>query len=151
MLHVYHHISVPMVGWMSNWVSIVMSHFSGVTKLRPSPFPLPQISPTMPVLGLFAMLISFCHILMYTYYAMASFGPSVQPYLWWKKYLTQIQLIQFAIIGLYGLFLNLLHTGYPFIYRMMPVSQAIIYLILFGHFYWRSYGFNSKKKEPKED
>lgn len=76
---------------------------------------------------------------MYSYYALAALGPRVQPYLWWKKYLTQIQLIQFAIIGLYGVFLNMFHYGYPLVYRMMPVSQAIIYLVLFGDFYLKSY------------
>ncbi len=76
---------------------------------------------------------------MYSYYGLSSFGPQIQPYLWWKKYITQIQLIQFAIIGLYGLCLNLLHSGYPLIYRMMPVSQALIFLVMFGQFYVRSY------------
>lgn len=130
-LHVYHHISVPMVGWLSNWVN-----------LNPT-FPMltlwVQISPTMPVLGFFVMLNSACHILMYSYYAMTALGKWLQPYLWWKPYITQIQLIQFMLIGLYGILLNALHTGYPLIYRMMPISQAAIYLIMFGNFYISSY------------
>ena len=28
---------------------------------------------------------------MYTYYGLAALGPSIQPYLWWKKYLTKLQ------------------------------------------------------------
>lgn len=98
-----------------------------------------QISPTMPVLGLFAMLNCFCHVIMYSYYALSSLGPRIQPFLWWKKYITQVQLFQFAIIGLYGVFLQVFHNGYPLIYRMMPVSQAIIFLFMFGQFYVRSY------------
>lgn len=93
----------------------------------------------MPVLGLFAMLNCFCHVIMYSYYALASLGPKIQPYLWWKKYITQIQLFQFGIIGLYGLFLNLLHTNYPLFYRMLPVTQAIIFIAMFGNFYIKSY------------
>lgn len=106
----------------------------------------------MPVLGLFVMCNSFCHTLMYTYYAISSFGPSVQPYLWWKKYLTQIQLIQFAIIGLYGLAIQVFHSGYPLAYRVIPISQAIIYLVLFGNFYLKSYNTdNNKKKQQLEE
>ncbi|KAH9374277.1 hypothetical protein HPB48_005597 [Haemaphysalis longicornis] len=32
---------------------------------------------------------SFVHIIMYTYYFLACLGPSVQKYLWWKRYLTR--------------------------------------------------------------
>ena len=35
---------------------------------------------------------------MYSYYFLASLGPRVRPYLWWKRYLTQLQLAQFAFI-----------------------------------------------------
>lgn len=40
-----------------------------------------------------AMINSFVHVLMYSYYALAALGPSVSKYLWWKKYLTIIQLV----------------------------------------------------------
>ena len=35
---------------------------------------------------------------MYFYYFCAAFGPEVQKYLWWKKYITTIQLIQFVLV-----------------------------------------------------
>uniref|UniRef100_A0A8B9S2T3 Elongation of very long chain fatty acids protein n=2 Tax=Apteryx owenii TaxID=8824 RepID=A0A8B9S2T3_APTOW len=38
------------------------------------------------------MLNSFVHIFMYAYYALASLGPQRQHYLWWKRYLTIMQL-----------------------------------------------------------
>lgn len=87
---------------------------------------------------------------MYSYYALTSLGPKIQPYLWWKKYITQIQLIQFGIIGLYGLLLNTLHTGYPFFYRMLPVSQAIIFIAMFGNFYIQSYAKSKKTQWTKQ-
>lgn len=34
------------------------------------------------------------HILMYLYYGLASCGPKIQKYLWWKKYLTIIQMVR---------------------------------------------------------
>jgi elongation of very long chain fatty acids protein 4 len=39
------------------------------------------------------MLNSLVHTVMYAYYMFAAFGPHMQPYLWWKKYLTQLQLV----------------------------------------------------------
>ncbi len=40
-----------------------------------------------------AMLNSFVHVIMYSYYGLSAMGPAVQKYLWWKKYLTQLQLV----------------------------------------------------------
>ena len=39
------------------------------------------------------MLNSFVHIFMYGYYALASLGPQMHRYLWWKRYLTIMQLV----------------------------------------------------------
>ncbi|CAM9656814.1 unnamed protein product [Lampetra fluviatilis] len=36
---------------------------------------------------------SFVHVFMYTYYGLSVLGPAVQKYLWWKSYLTILQLI----------------------------------------------------------
>lgn len=35
------------------------------------------------------------HVLMYLYYGLASCGPKIQKYLWWKKYLTIIQMVRY--------------------------------------------------------
>jgi len=40
-----------------------------------------------------AMINSFTHILMYTYYGVSALGPRYQKFLWWKRYLTIIQLV----------------------------------------------------------
>ena len=40
------------------------------------------------------MLNSLVHVIMYSYYFLAALGPSLQPYLWWKRYLTTFQMIQ---------------------------------------------------------
>ena len=39
------------------------------------------------------MANSFIHVVMYTYYMLAAVGPHMQPYLWWKKHLTKLQLV----------------------------------------------------------
>ena len=47
-----------------------------------------------------AMLNSFVHIFMYTYYGLAAIGPHMQKYLWWKRYLTRMQLVSIYSTGL---------------------------------------------------
>lgn len=42
----------------------------------------------------FGFINTFVHILMYTYYFFAALGPQYQKYLWWKKYLTAIQMVR---------------------------------------------------------
>lgn len=39
-----------------------------------------------------ACLNSFIHVLMYSYYGLSAI-PAMRPYLWWKKYITQGQLV----------------------------------------------------------
>jgi GNS1/SUR4 family. len=39
------------------------------------------------------MANSFIHVLMYTYYGLSAMGPHIAKYLWWKKYLTILQLV----------------------------------------------------------
>ncbi|GFT41548.1 elongation of very long chain fatty acids protein 7 [Nephila pilipes] len=41
------------------------------------------------------------HVIMYFYYGLAACGPSIRKYLWWKKYLTLIQILQIVFIVTY--------------------------------------------------
>lgn len=41
---------------------------------------------------------SFVHIIMYSYYMFAAMGPQFQKYLWWKKYITNLQMVSVIII-----------------------------------------------------
>ncbi|KAK4827850.1 hypothetical protein QYF61_022000 [Mycteria americana] len=67
-LHVYHHATMFNIWWcVLNWIPCGQSFFG----------------PT---------LNSFIHVLMYSYYGL-SVIPSMRKYLWWKKYLTQAQLV----------------------------------------------------------
>ncbi|PRD28742.1 UNVERIFIED_CONTAM: Elongation of very long chain fatty acids protein 4 [Trichonephila clavipes] len=40
----------------------------------------------------------FVHVIMYFYYGLAAFGKRMKKYLWWKRYLTVMQILQFVII-----------------------------------------------------
>lgn len=44
-----------------------------------------------------ATINSSIHVLMYGYYGLAALGPQMQKYLWWKKYLTIIQMVSVAL------------------------------------------------------
>lgn len=68
-LHLYHHSMMPICAWIG-------ARF------------LPGGHGTL--LGL---INSFIHIIMYTYYLLASLGPQYQKYLWWKKHLTAMQMV----------------------------------------------------------
>lgn len=44
--------------------------------------------------GIFFPLINcLVHVVMYSYYCLSAMGPSVRKHLWWKKYLTQFQMV----------------------------------------------------------
>jgi phosphatidylglycerophosphate synthase len=43
----------------------------------------------------FALLNTFVHIIMYFYYMVSAMGPKYQKYIWWKKYLTTFQMVNF--------------------------------------------------------
>lgn len=128
-LHLYHHSVVPLLGWVSL-----------------------KIAPTASCLGLFPLVNTLVHIIMYTYYALSSLGPSVQPYLWWKKYITQIQLAQFVLYGVYTVFFLRLQEGYPIrVWGYIGGSQPFIFFYLFFRFYMSSYNSSKKKQlQPKK-
>jgi len=72
-----------------------------------------KLAPTVPPIAVFAILNTMVHVIMYSYYALSAFGPRIQKYLWWKKYITIIQLIQFGLFITYGIFSAFLSSGYP--------------------------------------
>lgn len=45
-----------------------------------------------------ALLNCVVHVVMYTYYGLTAMGPNYQKYLWWKKYLTTIQLVRLELL-----------------------------------------------------
>ncbi|XP_070506900.1 very long chain fatty acid elongase 7-like [Chironomus tepperi] len=93
----------------------------------------------------FAFLNTFVHVVMYTYYMIAAIGPEMQKYLWWKKYLTILQMIQFVLVLLHSmqlLFDNPCNVPMSFVYFIG--GHAVLFLVLFANFYNRTY---SRRKE----
>ncbi|XP_043663831.1 elongation of very long chain fatty acids protein 7 isoform X2 [Vespula pensylvanica] len=121
-LHVYHHTVMPMIAW-------------GATKYYPGGH------------GTFIGLInSFVHIVMYTYYLLAALLPQYQKYLWWKKYITTLQMGQFCLAFLHNSQLLLYDCGYPRWSVVLTLPNAIFFYLLFSDFYKMAYEPDRRKK-----
>lgn len=98
-----------------------------------------------------ALLNTFIHVVMYTYYALAALGPHMQPYLWWKRHLTKMQMIQFSIVvGHSCLLLFKNDCGYPIAQSAITTGFMIMFLVLFGQFYSKSYKEKGNVKNLEE-
>ena len=123
-LHVYHHISVPVESWI---------YF--------------RLCATECVAIPFALLNSFVHSIMYAYYGLATLGPQMQPYLTWKRYLTQLQIAQFIVIVLFSIYFLLNQRGYPLYFPLNMLLQSALYIILFTRFYLNTYTKTTAKSD----
>lgn len=114
-LHKYHHSSMFLVWWTA--VRFV-----------------PGGSAIVPI-----VVNSLVHVLMYTYYGVSAIGPRMQKYLWWKRHLTIIQLVQFFVGVSIGI--HLITSGCQFTRWMQYVfsGYAFSFIILFGNFYLHEY------------
>lgn len=122
-LHIYHHATMFNIWWfVMNWIPCGHSFFG----------------PT---------LNSFVHVVMYSYYGLSSI-PAMRPYLWWKKYLTQLQLIQFFLTVSHSTCAVLWPCGFPTGWTRFQISYMFTLIILFTNFYFQTYKRlkNSSKK-----
>ncbi|XP_058969045.2 very long chain fatty acid elongase 4 [Pocillopora verrucosa] len=123
-LHVYHHASMCVLWWMvCKWVPGGVSYFGATCN-------------------------SFVHVIMYAYYGLSAIGPQMRPYLWWKRYITKLQLTQFAVVIVSGFF-SLLDHGckYPTWAKWVMVFYTFIMMGLFTNFYIKTYLQNRSNKE----
>ncbi|XP_063627894.1 very long chain fatty acid elongase AAEL008004-like [Cydia splendana] len=122
-LHVYHHFGVIMVAW-------------GITKWVPG--------------GHMTMLVtlnSFVHMVMYTYYLLTVWDDSYRHSLWWKKHVTQLQLLQFTYLMVhFGALVVKRECDYPRPCAYIMFPQNLFMVLMFGDFYYRTY----IKKKPKQ-
>nr|BBF94989.1 elongation of very long chain fatty acids protein 9 [Orthetrum albistylum] len=122
-LHLYHHTLMPVCAWIG-------------TKFLPGGH------------GTFLGVInSFVHIIMYFYYMMSAMGPQYQKYLWWKKYLTTLQMVQFCMIFIHSSQLLIYECNYPKTIIVLLGINALFFLGLFGNFYRKSYKARNMKVE----
>ncbi|KAL8614269.1 hypothetical protein ACOMHN_007607 [Nucella lapillus] len=114
-LHMYHHSSMPLLWWIG-------------TRFAPGGEAF-----------FCATMNSFVHVVMYSYYMMSAMGSALQPYLWWKKYLTSLQLLQFVLI--LGRVSYTVYTGcqYPRLFQKMLLVYMVTLITLFSNFYFHAY------------
>lgn len=115
-LHVYHHTGMVVLIWHG------CKYFAGGHSMF-----LPTIN-------------SFVHIVMYSYYFITSLNPEYRKNIWWKKHITQIQLIQFFLITLhYAILLFQPNCNYPKWVVGVLLPQNFFMFMLFGDFYYKMY------------
>ncbi|XP_053649694.2 very long chain fatty acid elongase 7-like [Cherax quadricarinatus] len=88
---------------------------------------------------LMGFLNSFVHTVMYLYYLLAALGPRVRPYLWWKKYLTTLQMLQFIAIMIHSVQLAFIECKVPTQITWWVCGNACMFLVLFASFYQQAY------------
>lgn len=98
----------------------------------------------------FGMLNTFVHIIMYAYYMLAAFGPHMQKYLWWKKYLTTLQMIQFILVMIHAFQLLFIECDYPKAFVWWIGLHAVMFYFLFADFYQQAYKKRPKKVAPQK-
>ncbi|XP_065284053.1 very long chain fatty acid elongase AAEL008004-like [Dermacentor albipictus] len=123
-LHVIHHVMVTLNVWF--WVLFA---------------PEGQVAFSL-------ALNSFVHVVMYSYYLLANMGPSMRKYLWWKKYLTTLQIVQFVIIVVHMSIPLFVDCGFPRYLIFLGVVQTLLVLALFLNFYKKSYIEPERLKAP---
>ncbi|GMH42475.1 hypothetical protein BSKO_10394 [Bryopsis sp. KO-2023] len=128
-LHVYHHVSISFIWW-----TIALVAPGGDAWYS-------------------CALNSFVHVLMYTYYFLASVigkdEKKKKKYLWWGRYMTQFQMFQFTTMMLQAYYCQRYSPYTPFLSKLL-FWYMITLLVLFVNFYVKKYfggsGGQSKKK-----
>lgn len=123
-LHVYHHASIIFV----TGIHLHFGYYDGFSVFPP-------------------LLNAYVHLIMYGYYFFTSLGYNV----WFKRYITTMQIVQFYAdilylsVGMY--FIRHAMWGTEWNLRIFMNSYIITMILLFSAFYRKSY--TSKKKEGK--
>ncbi|XP_053556815.1 LOW QUALITY PROTEIN: elongation of very long chain fatty acids protein 1-like [Bombina bombina] len=88
-----------------------------------------------------AMINSLVHVIMYLYYGLSAAGPRFQKYLWWKKHMTAIQLIQFVLVSIHisqYYFMPSCGYQYPIFIHLIWIYGTVFFM-LFSNFWYQAY------------
>lgn len=88
---------------------------------------------------------------MYSYYLLSALGPKVQPYLWWKKYLTALQMVQFILVMIHAFQLLFIDCNYPKAFVWWIGMHAVMFYFLFRNFYQETYKKRAKIVASKNE
>jgi len=117
-LHIYHHIMM----FYANYWFIRYYGFGG------------QVA-TVGVLN------TFVHTVMYLYYLISVMYPELKGSLWWKKYITKIQILQFIVLFLQPFHVLIFNPtcNYPRFLQYLQIVQATTMIYMFSNFYYHAY------------
>lgn len=134
-LHVQHHTTIAALIWG------IGKYYSGLFKMIF--FIENNVNLALLILGMEPAIVGFCntivHMVMYFYYLIAALGPKFKKYLWWKKYLTVMQIVQFIIIGSYATIALCYSCGFSTKMLCIIGFESAFNLSLFIKFYAKSY------------
>jgi len=114
-LHVYHHVVTLALTW------ILLKYYPGQEP------------------AIVGILNTIIHTIMYTYYSIAAMGPEYKKYLWWKKYITWGQIIQFILVITYCGLALIFSCNYNLNVIKAIILHAGVNLVLFLNFYYNAY------------
>ncbi|XP_070199142.1 very long chain fatty acid elongase 1-like isoform X2 [Littorina saxatilis] len=114
-LHLYHHSSMPLLWWMG-------------TRFAPGGEAF-----------FCATLNSGVHVVMYMYYLLSAMGPRIQPYLWWKKYLTIMQLGQFVLVLARVTYTVFTGCQFPRLFQKILMVYMYTLIAFFSNFFYHAY------------
>lgn len=124
-LHVFHHSCMPIFCWIG-------------VKFAPGGNS-----------GFFPFVNSGVHTVMYSYYLLSTF-PRLRPYLWWKKYITQMQMIQFILVIVHSIYsMAIPGCHWPRVFMYLSIFNAFLFLGLFYSFFRKTYEPNTKLSSNK--
>ncbi|CAH1407423.1 unnamed protein product [Nezara viridula] len=125
-LHVYHHTGMVMSGWIA-------------TKYVPGGHVV-----------LVGLINSFVHAVMYVYYLLTAINPEYKKSIWWKKHLTELQMVQFIILAWHSAIAVLNPScNFPKILMGIFFPQNFFMLIMFWDFYRKNY-LSKKNIQPEK-
>ncbi|XP_034824362.1 very long chain fatty acid elongase 7-like [Maniola hyperantus] len=126
-LHVYHHVIMALYSW--SYLKFAAGGEGAIL----------------------ALLNSVVHVVMYTYYLLSGLGPRFQKYLWWKKYVTKMQLMQFALMLSYCAWTHYTpRCQYAAGFTYFISINVTIFLLLFLNFYAKNYKNRMEAKKENE-
>lgn len=72
--------------------------------------------------------------------------PELKKYLWWKRYITVLQMAQFLILFIHWVTIFFAGCDVPLLMFVVGTIQAFAMFYLFGDFYLRTYVWKKENK-----
>lgn len=79
------------------------------------------------------------HLVMYSYYFFSAMGSWAQPFLWWKRYLTQVQLAQFVVLMLHNSLPLFFGGNFVREFSVILIVEGLVFFVWFMAFYFNTY------------